>query len=71
MSFGYRYGVPPQADLVFDVRFMQNPYYVAELRPLSGLTDDVRAFVLDQPVATRFLDFLVEFLDFAIPAYIA
>ena len=51
ISFGYKYGVPLEADLVFDVRFMQNPYYVAELRPLSGLTDEVRAFVLDQPVA--------------------
>ncbi len=71
ISFGFKHGVPLEADLVFDVRFMQNPYYVAELRPLSGLTDEVRAFVLDQPVAARFLDFLVEFLDFAIPAYIA
>ena len=71
ISFGFKHGVPLEADLVFDVRFMQNPYYVAELRPLSGLTDDVRAFVLDQPVATRFLDFLVEFLDFAIPAYVS
>ncbi len=71
ISFGFKHGVPLEADLVFDVRFMQNPYYVAELRPLSGLTEEVRAFVLDQPVAARFLDFLVEFLDFAIPAYIA
>jgi UPF0042 nucleotide-binding protein len=71
ISFGFKHGVPLEADLVFDVRFMQNPYYVAELRPLSGLTDEVRAFVLDQPVAARFLDFLVEFLEFAIPAYIA
>jgi len=71
ISFGFKHGVPLEADLVFDVRFMQNPYYVAGLRPLSGLTDEVRSFVLDQPVAARFLDFLVEFLDFAIPAYIA
>ena len=71
ISFGFKHGIPLEADLVFDVRFMQNPYYVAELRPLSGLTDDVRAFVLDQPVATRFLGFLREFLDFAVPAYIA
>jgi UPF0042 nucleotide-binding protein len=71
ISFGFKHGVPLEADLVFDVRFMQNPYYVAELRPLSGLTDEVRTFVLDQPVAARFLDFLVEFLEFAIPAYIA
>jgi UPF0042 nucleotide-binding protein len=71
ISFGFKHGVPLEADLVFDVRFMQNPYYVAGLRPLSGLTDEVRTFVLDQPVAGRFLDFLVEFLEFAIPAYIA
>ncbi len=70
ISFGFKHGVPLEADLVFDVRFMQNPYYVADLRPLSGLTDEVRAFVLEQPVATRFLAFLMEFLDFAIPAYI-
>ena len=56
ISFGFKFGVPLEADLVFDVRFMQNPYYVAELRQLSGLTDEVRAFVLGQPVATRFLD---------------
>jgi UPF0042 nucleotide-binding protein len=71
ISFGFKHGVPLEADLVFDVRFMQNPFYVAELRPLSGLTDEVRTFVLDQPVATRFLDYLVEFLEFAIPAYIS
>jgi UPF0042 nucleotide-binding protein len=71
ISFGYKYGIPLEADLVFDVRFMQNPYYVAELRRQSGLTDEVRAFVLDQPVAARFLEFMQEFLRFAIPAYIA
>jgi UPF0042 nucleotide-binding protein len=71
ISFGYKYGIPLEADLVFDVRFMQNPYYVAELRRQSGLTDEVRAFVLDQPVAGEFLDFIKGFLRFAIPAYIA
>jgi RNase adapter protein RapZ len=71
ISFGFKHGVPLESDLVFDVRFMQNPYYVAGIRPLSGLTDEVRTFVLDQPVATRFLEFLGEFLEFAIPAYIA
>lgn len=70
ISFGYKFGVPLEADLLFDVRFMQNPYYVADLRPLSGLTDEVRSFVLDQPVATRFMEFLREFLSFTIPAYI-
>jgi UPF0042 nucleotide-binding protein len=69
ISFGYKFGVPLEADLVFDVRFMQNPYYVPELRQLSGLTDVVRTFVLDQPVAARFIAFLHDFLDFALPAY--
>jgi UPF0042 nucleotide-binding protein len=71
ISFGFKHGVPLESDLVFDVRFMQNPYYVSELRPLSGLTDEVRTFVLDQPVARRFLEFLGEYLAFAVPAYIA
>jgi UPF0042 nucleotide-binding protein len=71
ISFGYKFGVPLEADLLFDVRFMTNPFYVPELRPLSGLTDEVRAYVLDQPVAPRFLAFLQEFLTFAVPAYIA
>ena len=70
ISFGFKFGVPLEADLLFDVRFMQNPYYVDELRQLSGLTDAVRTYVLDQPVAGRFLDFLHDFLDFAVPAYV-
>lgn len=70
ISFGFKFGVPLEADLVFDVRFMQNPYYVEDLRQLSGLTDAVRDYVLGQPVAGRFLEFLRDFLDFAIPAYI-
>ena len=71
ISFGYKFGVPLESDLVFDVRFIANPYYVPELRPRSGLTDEVRAYVLNQPVTTRFLDLLREFLDFVVPAYIA
>jgi UPF0042 nucleotide-binding protein len=71
ITFGYKYGVPLEADLVFDVRFMQNPYYVAELRRLSGLTGEVRSFVMDQPVAGRFMTFIKDFLAFTIPAYIA
>ena len=70
ISFGFKYGIPLESDLVFDVRFMQNPYYVADLRQLSGLTEAVREFVLAQPVAGRFLSFLEDFLDFAVPAYI-
>jgi UPF0042 nucleotide-binding protein len=71
ISFGYKFGVPLESDLLFDVRFMQNPYYLADLRPLSGLTDEVREFVLEQPIAQRYLAFMREFLEFAIPAYIA
>jgi UPF0042 nucleotide-binding protein len=70
ISFGFKYGVPLEADLVFDVRFMQNPYYIEELRQLSGLTEAVRNYVLGQPVTARFLEFLHEFLTFTIPAYI-
>ncbi len=71
ISFGFKYGVPLEADLVFDVRFMQNPYYVESLRQFSGRTEAVREFVLAQVPAQRFLQFVGEFLDFAIPAYIA
>ena len=71
ISFGFKYGVPLEADLVFDVRFMQNPYYIEELRQLSGLTETVRDYVLGQPVAKEFLRYLREFLGFALPAYIA
>jgi UPF0042 nucleotide-binding protein len=70
ISFGFKYGVPLEADLVFDVRFMQNPYYVEGLRQLSGLTETVRDYVLSQPVAVEFLRYLHEFLSFAVPAYV-
>ena len=70
ISFGFKYGVPLEADLVFDVRFMQNPYYIEELRQLSGLTEAVRNYVLGQPVTARVLEFLHEFLTFTIPAYV-
>jgi RNase adaptor protein for sRNA GlmZ degradation len=56
--------------IVLDVRFMQNPYYIAELRQLSGLTEAVREYVLGQPVAQEFLRYLHEFLAFALPAYV-
>ena len=69
ISFGYKYGVPLESDLVFDVRFMENPFYVPELRAQNGLTEDVKAFVLGQPVTNQFLKFASEFFEFAIPAY--
>jgi UPF0042 nucleotide-binding protein len=70
ISFGYKFGIPLESDLVFDVRFIANPYYVPELRALSGMTQEVRDYVLRQPMTGRFLDLLKEFLEFSIPAYI-
>lgn len=71
VSFGYKYGVPLEADLVFDVRFMRNPFYEAELRELNGLDERVRSFVLDQPGAEGFIERLSEFLRFTVPLYAA
>jgi UPF0042 nucleotide-binding protein len=71
VSFGYKFGIPLEADLVFDVRFLKNPYYVPELRRLSGLTDGVRTYVLDQPLARRFLTAVHELLALTIPAYVS
>jgi RNase adapter protein RapZ len=70
ISFGYKFGVPLESDLVFDVRFISNPFYVPELRTRSGLNEEVREYVLRQPTTSRFLDLMKEFLDFAVPAYI-
>ena len=70
LSFGFKFGVPPEADLVFDTRFLENPYYVPELREHSGLTAPVRDFVLAQPAAGRFLELVEELLAFSIPAFV-
>jgi UPF0042 nucleotide-binding protein len=69
ISFGYKLGIPLEADLVFDTRFLQNPYYVPELREHSGLTEAVREYVLAQPGATRFLELVDDLLEFSIPAF--
>jgi UPF0042 nucleotide-binding protein len=70
VSFGYKFGIPLEADLVFDVRFLKNPYYVPELKQISGLTDPVRTYVLGQPLASRFLEKVGDLLDLVIPAYV-
>jgi UPF0042 nucleotide-binding protein len=70
VSFGYKFGIPLEADLVFDVRFLKNPYYVPELKQISGLTDPVRSYVLGQPLAIRFLGKVGDLLDLVIPAYV-
>ena len=69
VSFGYKYGLPPAADLVFDVRFMENPFYIEALRPLSGADAPVRDFVLGHPATRTFLDRLMPLLEFALPRY--
>ena len=68
-SFGYKYGLPPAADLVFDVRFMENPFYIDELRPLSGDHPKVRDFVLGHPATRAFLERLMPLLEFSLPRY--
>jgi len=69
VSFGYKFGIPLEADLVFDTRFIENPYYVPELRDHSGLTEQVKAFVLAQPGAAEYIDRIADLLDFSIPAF--
>jgi UPF0042 nucleotide-binding protein len=69
ISFGFKFGVPLEADLVFDVRFMENPYYVDELRNLSGLTPAVRDFVMSQPIAGPFFDTMAGLLELTLPGY--
>jgi len=71
ISFGFKYGVPLESDLVFDVRFMENPFYRPELRESSGLTELVREFVLGQPITEQFLAHLDSFFATVIPAYLA
>jgi UPF0042 nucleotide-binding protein len=69
VSFGFKYGPPVDADLLLDVRFLPNPFFVAELRPLSGLDEPVQSFVLAAPDARTFLDKAVDLLSFSLPRY--
>ena len=69
-SFGYKYGIPLDSDLMFDVRFIPNPYYIKELRSKSGLDKEVQEYVFSQKESNDFYDKLLPFLDFLIPNYI-
>ena len=69
MSFGFKRGLPRQADLVVDVRFLPNPFYIESLCRHSGLDEDVRQFVIDHPTTQEFLRRWTEMLDFLIPHY--
>ncbi len=71
LSFGFKYGIPTDADLVFDVRFLPNPYYHEDLRPLTGMDKEVSGFVMGFPEADAFLDKLEDMLEFLIPNYIS
>jgi UPF0042 nucleotide-binding protein len=71
VSFGYKNGLPLDADLVIDCRFLPNPHWVDELRPLTGLDGPVRDYVLGQPAAGAFLDNLEQLLEQLLPAYAA
>lgn len=69
-SFGFKYGLPADSDLVFDVRFLRNPHFVDELRPQTGKDDAVREYVFSDAAAKKFLKKLKEMLGFLIPNYI-
>ena len=70
VSFGFKHGIPRDADLVFDVRFLPNPFYIEELKTLTGLDKGVRDYVMGFPEAGQFLDKLEDMLMFLIPNYI-
>ena len=70
LSFGFKYGIPTDSDLVFDVRFLPNPYYFEELRKLSGNDKPVQDFVMGFEVSHRFLDKLIDMIQFLIPNYV-
>ena len=70
MSFGFKHGIPADADLVFDVRFLPNPYYIDELRPKSGNDREVREYVMNNDKAREFLAKLTDMIEFLIPNYV-
>ena len=71
LSFGFKYGIPADSDIVMDVRFLPNPYYVEELRPKTGNDVEIQQFVMQYPDAKEFLDKLESLIEFLIPRYIS
>ncbi|KAB1438301.1 RNase adapter RapZ [Candidatus Galacturonibacter soehngenii] len=71
LSFGFKYGIPSDADLVFDVRFLPNPYYIDELKPKTGNEQAIQDYVMGFEVAGQFLNKLEDMIRFLIPNYIA
>ncbi len=70
LSFGFKYGIPTDSDLVFDVRFLPNPYYYEDLKKMSGNDKPVQDFVMGFEVSHRFLDKLIDMIQFLIPNYV-
>lgn len=71
LSFGFKYGIPADSDMVMDVRFLPNPYYDVELRPKTGNDKEIQEFVMKYPEATEFIDKLEDLVQFLIPQYIS
>ena len=69
VSFGFKYGIPSDADLIFDVRFLQNPFYIAELKPLTGNDKEVYDYVMNSSGAEEFMEKLTDMIKFLIPRY--
>ena len=70
LSFGFKFGIPPEADLVLDVRCLPNPFYVPELKHKTGLDQEVVDFVMGHPEAQELLHRYENFLDYALPLYV-
>ncbi|HMC42860.1 MAG TPA: RNase adapter RapZ [Acidimicrobiales bacterium] len=70
VSFGFKHGIPLDADVVFDCRFLPNPHWVDELRPFTGLDEPVRQYVLEQPETEQFLEKLGDLLGLLLPGYV-
>ena len=70
-SFGFKHGMPPEADLLIDVRFLPNPFYDPEMRPLTGKDEKVARYVLENPVAIEFIKSWQRLLDVVMPGYVA
>lgn len=71
LSFGFKYGIPVDSDLVFDVRFLPNPFYIPELKHKTGNDEEVKQYVMTSKASTQFLDKLEDMLLFLIPMYIS
>lgn len=69
VSFGFKYGIPIDADLVFDVRFLPNPHYVGHLQPLTGLNQEVSSYVFKWSDTQKFIDKVMDLLEFMLPQY--